>query len=729
MTPVFLLLASLRQSAPELHRDSYGVPIIRAQSETEAWRLAGYAVAQDRLWQMEKSRRLARGRMAEAFGKGFLSSDKEVLLNGYSDGELAAQVSALSPEVQEAFKAYARGVNQWIEEAKARGDLPKGYAENNLQPEPWTPEDSAAIGIRLFQIFGRMTAGELRNYAALQYLQSQKAIGEKALDVFDDLVWENDPDSPTTVQRADEGQCPPFAFQPREDRATTLKSLAALPKAGLFELLPGVQLASRDVSTKVAMREGIPYKTGSYAAVVSPRRSAVGYPLLLSAPQMGFSNPAIIHEMAIEAPELRVQGMDVPGVPGIAIGATQNLAWGLTTGVADMEDIYFAKMAGADAIEVDGRMQKLDTVEITIKVKDSEPVKIQRVRAGDAPFVLKTGSGFAFFRRASSFGRELLGLESLFGLYRAQSAEAVEQSLSRASVNFNCFFALRSGDIGYHYTGLIPIRAAGWDPRLPKPLSAATNWKGMIPFDRLPHVRNPKSGLIYNWNNKPVSWWPNGDTPAWGAVFHSNVLGSFLKADKLRIQDLELAAWNIARTSDTFDAFKSYLPTRPVAGSHLDAYDGRDMDGSMLTPEYQAWYSSLRDLLFLKKTGSFLDPGLYNQAVQPSVVLRALQGKTKFDYLAGAKAEQLAKEAIELAKAKRKPYARLSANAIRYGKVTVPYSNRGSYIQLIELDTAVRGRNVLPPGVAETGEHSMDQVDLSRAWAYKPMTLLEAPKE
>jgi len=56
------------------------------------------------------------------------------------------------------------------------------------------------------------------------------------------------------------------------------------------------------------------------------------------------------------------------------------------------------------------------------------------------------------------------------------------------------------------------------------------------------------------------------------------------------------------------------------------------------------------------------------------------------------------------------------------GEVPIPYSNRGTYIQVVELlpDGPI-GRNVLPPGVAQTGPHSRDQVPLSRAWTFKPM--------
>jgi hypothetical protein len=53
----------------------------------------------------------------------------------------------------------------------------------------------------------------------------------------------------------------------------------------------------------------------------------------------------------------------------------------------------------------------------------------------------------------------------------------------------------------------------------------------------------------------------------------------------------------------------------------------------------------------------------------------------------------------------------------------IPYGNRGSFIQIVELRTVPRGRSVLTPGVAESGPHSKDQVPLARAWGYKPMKI------
>ena len=60
----------------EIIRDSYGVPHIRAQNEPDLYFALGYAMAQDRLWQMDFYRRLGHGRLSEIFGEEFVEVDR-----------------------------------------------------------------------------------------------------------------------------------------------------------------------------------------------------------------------------------------------------------------------------------------------------------------------------------------------------------------------------------------------------------------------------------------------------------------------------------------------------------------------------------------------------------------------------------------------------------------------------------------------------------------------------
>lgn len=737
-----LIAIAIKQSvaAPQIPRDDFGVPHIVASTWDEAFYDAGYATAQDRLWQMELSRRLARGQMAEVFGSKMAASDKEVLQFGYTDDELDKQFSGLSSKVQAAFMNYAKGVNAYIEQASSSKSLPKKYADNGFAPRAWTVEDSAAISVRLLQLFGRGGAGELRNLAVLTYLQSQPGVKGRAMDAFDDIAWENESSAITTMPSGEDPQAGSPPLKVSFTRAQTEAQLKSIPQMSLFELLPAIQLAEMKTSKLLAQKESVPYRTGSYCVVVSPERSSIGVPLLISGPQMGHSNPAIIHEISLSAPGISVEGMDIPGVPGVVIGMSPNLAWGLTSGVADTEDIFDFKGSGDNAYLYGGQTKQIETVHFTLKVKGEADRTVDQSRTIFGPVVLHALDHF-FVRRSAYWGQEMKSVEAYYGLYDAKTPDEIEHSLDGATMNFNFFYATTSGHIGWMYAGAIPIRAEGIDPRFPTPAEPAFDWKGFLPPGQRPHIRDPKAGLLANWNNKPTSWWPNYDTPVWGRIFHNEVLLDQVHKPKLTAQDLELAVWNIARLDETVKYFAPYAKMATgdaadsVALSYLRAFDGRLMGGSAAATVYLYWLNALRIELFEGAIGNFYSPDLFQIAAQPSLMLKALERKTAVDYLGKRSAEQVASAAFARAMASLKKVK--GPNIQDWGmtpgsfpvpdETPVPYSNRGSYIQVIELMSEPYGRNVLPPGESETGEHSKDQAPLARAWTYKRMKFGTGP--
>ncbi|MFZ4507333.1 MAG: penicillin acylase family protein [Fimbriimonas sp.] len=715
---------------PEIKRDSYGVPQIRAASAAEAYRGLGYAVAQDRMWQMETSRRTATGRMAEVFGPSYVASDRETLLTGYTQAELEAQFAQLSPETQTAFRAYAEGVNLFLESG---APLPDGYAKHGFRPKAWTVWDSVSVTILLFRRFGTGGAGELRNMALLAYFATQPKLKGQEAALLDDFIWQNDAKAIPTLAPEDDPQRknpPSFASYTAKQ---TADHLANLPKLGLLELLPAVRLASAEDTRLVAEHVAAPFKTGSYCVVVGGKRSATGEPLLLSGPQMGFTLPSVIHEAAIVTPQIRVVGMDVPGIPSIAIGHTPELAWGLTTGAADTEDIVsYAKEAtgyryGDKVIPFERR-----TEEIPVKGAATQTVEVLRTK--DGPLVLN-GRTTVFARRSVYWKSEILSTDVLAVLLRAKNPKDVAEATRLATVNFNLFYATRSGDIGWRYTGKFPIRASSYDPRLPFPGGPATEWKGFLPFDQIPNVVNPKSGIIANWNNKPAAWWPNLDTPTWQRVFRNQALLDNLTKPLLSAPDLETAAWDIARRK--FEGGYNYtapalMPSfrRALSGEKspeaklLLSFDGRAFDGQLAPTVFDETTKALREELFTAKVGSFINPDFFQTAIQPGLVLAALEGRTKIDFRAGRTPDAIIQAAFAKAKDRlqaRKDWAYRPGTIPSPDGVPIPYNQRGTYIQLIELGPVLHGRNVVTPGVAETGPHSADQAPLARAWTFKPM--------
>jgi len=679
---------------PTIQRDEWGVPNVIAATEAEGFKGLGYAVAQDRLWQMELSRRLSRGTMSEVLGQAYVAADRETLKTGYTDAELQSQFNSLPANLREGYAAYAEGVNERI----ASLPLPEGYAANGFTPAPWTVLDSVAININLLQRFGRGGAGELRNLLLLKYAETKPKLKARKFDFFDDFVFTDSSGSiPTLIPSDDRNPRTPF---PKWTRKDTERQYAALPPLGLLDLAGAVKVASRADTQLIAERVSAPFHTGSYAVVVSPRLSQTGHPLLLSGPQMGFSNPSVVHQIRMETPTLSFEGMDVPGIPGVLVGTTPNVSWGLTTGVADTEDMVVVR-----------DLSKVTRTVRTLRTKGKADELIERLTVGSDPVVLKRDT-FAIVQKSAFRGNELQSTVSLNSAWRARTGSEFDLALQNASLNFNAFWATRDGHIGWRYCGHYPIRQSGVDPRLP--IEESQTWTGFATAAQMPHVIDPASGILFNWNNKPTAWWPNSDTPAWGAIFRNSELKAALGAAPYNIQRLERAAWQIARTDETWPYFAPFAKADP----NLAAFDGWLLDGSEVAPYYRAWLDRLRRDLFVDTTGDFLGESNFRLVTQPSVILRALQGKTKLDYRGKRNVPGLASSA--LARDLYRPYQ--SGRIPSPDQIPVPYSNRGTYIQLVQLSPGgITGRNVAPPGTRESGDHVSDQANLARTWTYRPM--------
>jgi penicillin G amidase len=712
---------AILQNGAEITRDAYGVPRIQATTTGSGFRGFGRAVAQDRLWQMELSRRLARGKMAE-LGAQYRRSDEATLKQGYTDEELQEQFDALPSAVRDAFRAYVQGVNDEILARLESGTLPPGYRERGLTPEPWTELDSVAVAINLIRRFGTGGAGELRALALYEYLKSQKLEGRE-LDVMDDIAWHNDPLSPVTLGKEDEGSRPSMPFFDPPTRAKTLAHLAQLPKVSLLELAGAVSLASNEPQRLVAESLGVANRWGSYAVAVGARRSKTGRAFLLGAPQMGHSSPSVVHEAFLDfGPSLRVQGISIPGVPVIAIGVTPTHSWTLTTGAADVEDIFVGDSKGI-------------TQKIEFKRKDHEgrEFTVVQERTIHGPVMLKASGGRAVFSRQSALWmKELTGVEALFRMAGAKTIVEVKEAPKDAHPCFNFFFAGVGGEIGWRFTGRMPVRARGLDPRFPTPSTPENSWLGYVPQSEMPQILNPKRGLLANWNNKPVSWWTNGDTPTWGRFFRSRLLDDALPSGLIGRSDLELAAWTIARRDTASPSeFRTFLlrgkgPARLI--TELKAADGWALDGSLPALVHREAVTALRQEIFTPVIGGLTGPSLFSQAIQPEMIWAALNSRSRYPYLADREGgvQGVIDRALGLADKAvwEGPLARRGFVPGFIGvpdQPPIPYINRGTYIHITEMTTPPTGRSVASPGAAEAGPHALDQTSLARAWLYKAM--------
>ena len=733
----------LRHDGTEIRiqRDRFGVPHVFATSENALFYGNGYAIAQDRLWQMERYRRDGRGEMAEIDPKA-LARDRDVRRLGYTEAERQQRFDQLTVKHQLQIRAYIDGVNAWMTQAAATGQLPEGYAQNQIEPIPFRVTDSVAISDLMSQRFGSGGGAELRNQRYLNKLRS-KFNAEASQQIFDDLMWQNDPASPVTMVETAGQRAPtdsPGATRPAPSPPYSEASLASAESAADLTRIRAY-----------AEQNGLLSRWGSYAWVVAPSRSTSGNAVLVGGPQMGFSTPQIAHEIHLSGAGLNIIGMGFAGIPGVLIGHNDYLAWTTTSGLTDMEDVFVEKLNPANRYQYwfQGRWHDMERRSETIRVRDSEPEVIEVCRTVHGPVLeWDDKEPVAYSLKRAFRGKELETMRAITGFWTSRNLGefAVHTRLIWLAHNF--FVATLKGEIGYWHCGRPPQRAAGVDPRLPTDGTGEKEWKGVLAPDRIPQWINPKQGFICNWNNKPVGYWNNGEAPVWGAIFRVQRISELLAArPKLNFEQIRDITIDIGLNDTNADYLKPHLlkaiasvdspnPLWKQIYAMLSAWDNHAIEGSVAKAVFDEWLQALREAIFADELHD-LDKNLFNTMTQPSLILHVLDGEkasvpVRYHFLNGKSATQVQLEALETAL--QNLAAKHGQSPVRWGYVQptisfrplpeIPSTNRGTYIQAVELSNPViRGVSILPPGQSEDPKspHFVDQREMAGYWKFKAM--------
>jgi acyl-homoserine lactone acylase PvdQ len=494
-------------NAVTIDRDDFGVPHITADTEAAVFFGQGFAVAQDRLFQMETFWRTATGRLSELQGAAALGQDQAIRTVFYTPAERQAIFEALPDELQTMLSSYVDGVNAYIDSTATNPDvyLPFEYTQfplNQLGIEAWDIDKVVAVMQFFIRRFGEIGGEELVRLAELQ------AEGQAW---FDENRPINDPTAPTTIQSAvpvtDEG-APPSYLGPEIDPAIAdrVAQQRAEMDAGLDAL-------------------GVPRKFGSFASVVSGELSESGNVLLLGAPQMGNPEPdekAVTSEVELLAgeagdPELHVAGMTVPGIPGVIIGRTAGRTWTFTTGNTDNTDTYVETTdETGQQYFYEGEFRPFEAITETIDVLGADPVEYTHLRSVHGPvYAADAANQQAFTYKYTFWQRELEMATALYDAWKADDVAGFQAAVEGVPVSFNIFYADKEQNIAYWHVGDSPVRPEGSDPRLPLVGDGTQEWDGFLPFEAQPQAVNPPQGYFANWNNKPVATWDQGDNVDW----------------------------------------------------------------------------------------------------------------------------------------------------------------------------------------------------------------------
>jgi penicillin G amidase len=498
-------------------RDAFGVPAITAQTDADVWFGAGYAVAQDRLFQLELFRRATTGRLSEILGKDYLEDDIVVRRDFYTAAELDEQIGRLPAHLQARFDAYRDGINAWIQ--KTRSDptkMPGEFPAVGMPtgPSDWTVRDSAAIGVYLARTVPSDDGEEIANLRAL------RALGPR---LFNRLLPLRTKGQVPTVPRS-EGL---FKSQPGRTRKQERRAYKRSQRFLADVSLPEPRGASAAGSTSGSAREGLTGLGRPGGSNMWALRGSSGNATLFNGPQLGFSIPELFVEYELHRPGLDVRGATAPGVPVLGLGHSEHVAWGVTSGLSDDDDLYVEQLAGSDErYRFQGEERQMECRDETFTyrppptdlVPPADPPeqgsRTERLcRTVHGPVQQREGS-VAFARRYAIWGREVETLEGLASIQEAQDVADVDRAVDRLTWNENLMVADDKGNIGYWHPGLLQLKPRGFDERLPYPGTGEAEWRGFLEPDRRPQVINPPQGYLFQWNNIPSQGWTSGDAPA-----------------------------------------------------------------------------------------------------------------------------------------------------------------------------------------------------------------------
>ncbi|MCL2881602.1 MAG: penicillin acylase family protein [Coriobacteriia bacterium] len=518
------------QSKVTVVRDKDGTPHITAANLHDLYMAQGYVEAQERMFQMDLSRRQSEGKLSEVFGSMAVDSDKTFRTYGLQRAA-EASLPGYPQDTVDKLQAFSDGVNAYIAQAKTSGFSPE-FKLLGYTPEPWTPIDTLTIGKYMaYDLGGHWNAQAFRQYIFDHFPKAQA----------EELVQQWPGSGAPTILAS-------------EDMTITAK-----PTANIAQ-----QLAS------AAQFSPNPFN-GSNDWVVSGTKTTTGLPLLCDDPHLEVATPSVWYQMELQAPGMHVSGTIFGGVPGIILGQNEDCAWGVTNTGPDVQDLYIEKQNPKDPHEYlyEGQWYKAKTISEPIKVKGAATIDFQVDETRHGPVISQLASTDTTSTSSTSNGTNAntttdptqaatsadntvyslrwtalaptTELEAVFDFNAAKNWSQFEQALRKFQAPAQNFvFACKDGTIAYRANGLIPIRKG--DGFLPVPgWDSSYEWKGYIPWDDLPQTVNPPKGFVATANNKVtpdnypyhVSW-------NWSQPYRSERITQLLSAkDKLSVADME----------------------------------------------------------------------------------------------------------------------------------------------------------------------------------------------
>ncbi|MCK4919577.1 MAG: penicillin acylase family protein [Bacteroidales bacterium] len=449
----------------EVIRDEHAVPHIYAENESDLYRAVGYQMAQDRLWQMDLLRRLTMGRLSEIFGKDLVEAD--MLFRSLHFSEKSHVVlDSLDTEIIVSLQAFADGVNEFIDNNTKK--LPPEFTILGYKPEKWEPYHSA-------NLIGYMAWGLTKAWSTevLLFNISQAIDEEYFSELIPDMNMHN-----------------VYIFpDAKEDQELAFKSVISRVGRKVSEL-------------------GLQVFQASNNWVVSPDKSANGHAMLANDMHLDLNAPGIWYQMHQVVPgELNVTGLVLPGQPFVICGHNENVAWGMTNVMVDDLDFYRETLSETDSLKyrLNGEWKDIRVEEEIVYTKEGNTLVLfnQFTHRGPIISAIKGVKDKTLSMRwiGNEYSNEL---RSVYLYNRMKNWDEFKDAAKTfISISQNIAYADAEGNIGMYIAAGVPIREGDGIFIVPGD-TTQYDWKGLVPFEELPHSYNPESGFIASANNRTI---------------------------------------------------------------------------------------------------------------------------------------------------------------------------------------------------------------------------------
>jgi penicillin G amidase len=549
-------------------RDHWGVAHIYAKNQHDLFFAQGFVAAQDRLFQMEMWKRAGQGRLAELLGPSAVQRDINARLLRYR-GDMRAEYASYSPDSEAILGAFTDGINAEIRSLTAKGGpgLPIEFQLAGFQPEPWKPED-CLNRMAAFAMTGNAFS-ELRDAELVAKFGVQKASSVLSLD----------------------------------------------PKVSL-DPAPGVDFNGLNPSLLKNLvgsdaRIEFPSDTleGSNDWTISGKLTSTGKPILANDPHRVLALPSLRYIVHLVAPGWDVIGAGEPGLPGVAVGHNQHIAWGFTIFGLDQQDLYLEDLNPHDPLEykTPNGWARMRLEHETIAVKGKPPVEVELKFTRHGPVLWEDGKRALAIRWVGDEPGTAGYLGSL-AVDRARNWNEFEGAMGRWKVpSENIVYADSAGNIGEHSTGLAPLRKT-WTGLLPVPGAADYEWSGYVRNSELPHIFNPVAGFIATANHKMIPEnYPYNVGFEWAAPFRvhriEEVLSGIRDSRKITLDDMEKLQTDIVSlpARQLLKLLKDASPNPTAEAQMLLGWDATVSRESAAAALFEVWLKNLQKAVSAKE--------------------------------------------------------------------------------------------------------------------------------